>query len=147
MTARRRESGFTLIELMITVAIVAILAAIAIPSYQSYIRKSRRTDAQALLQAAQLAEEKYRLNNTIYAATANFTDTAFAGVCPTSGSCLSQGGYYTLTATAGTAGVSYTLTATPVSGTSQAADTACSPMTIAQTSAGVTNSPADCWSK
>ena len=56
--------GFTLIELMIVVTLIAIIAAIAIPSYQKYVEKTRRADAQsALLQAAQSLERCFtRLN-------------------------------------------------------------------------------------
>lgn len=152
MNNSRRESGFTLIEVMIVVAIVGIIAAIALPSYQSSVRKSRRSDAHALLQAAQLAQEKFRLNNTSYAVTTDFTNAAFTGVCVTVGTqCRSQGGYYALTSTIGAgalAGVEYTLTATPVSSTSQAADTTCSTITVTQTASGVTNGPSTtCWSK
>ena len=57
--------GFTLIELMITVAIVGILAAIAYPSYQDHIRKARRAEGQsALLELAQFMERYYTLNNS-----------------------------------------------------------------------------------
>ncbi|MTW23048.1 type IV pilin protein [Allochromatium palmeri] len=58
-----RQQGFTLIELMITVAIVGILAAIAYPSYQEYVRASRRADAQTvLLENAQFMERYYTTN-------------------------------------------------------------------------------------
>jgi len=60
-----RVGGFTLIELMITVAVVAILAAVAVPSYQDQVRKSRRAQAKAdLVEYAQMAERFHTVNNT-----------------------------------------------------------------------------------
>ncbi len=73
LTTRRvtmRERGFTLIELMIAVVIVAILLSVAVPAYQDSIRKGRRTDARNALMAAQLVQEKYRGNNATYGTTA-----------------------------------------------------------------------------
>ena len=59
-----RYSGFSLVELMVTVSIAAILLSIAIPSYNNYVRKSRRTDAKsALLDMASLEERFYSANN------------------------------------------------------------------------------------
>ncbi|KAA0016708.1 type IV pilin protein [Salinicola corii] len=55
----RRQVGFTLIEVMITVVIVSILAMIAIPNYQQYIERSRRGDGQAALQNAMARQESY----------------------------------------------------------------------------------------
>lgn len=56
----RRSSGFTLIELMIVVAIIGILSAIAYPSYQAYVQQARRADAQvALMELAQFMERHY----------------------------------------------------------------------------------------
>ena len=61
----RNSAGFTLIELMIVVAVVAILASIAVPSYQEQIRKSRRAQAKAdVVEYMQMAERYFTVNNT-----------------------------------------------------------------------------------
>ena len=66
---RVTSNGFTLIELMITVAIVGILAAIALPSYLSYVQRGDRAAARAgLLEAQQFMERYYATNNTFAAA-------------------------------------------------------------------------------
>ena len=64
-----RKNGFTLIELMVAVAIVGILAAIAIPSYQESMRKSRRADAQSALLSAANGMERYFTQNNTYCDT------------------------------------------------------------------------------
>ena len=58
------SKGFTLIELMIVVAIIGILTAIAFPSYQEHVRKARRADAQAALQGFALSMERYFTEGT-----------------------------------------------------------------------------------
>ena len=61
---KRYGSGFTLIEVMITVAVVAILAAIAIPSYREYIRRGERAEAKStMLQLQNWLQQQYTLNN------------------------------------------------------------------------------------
>jgi type IV pilus assembly protein PilE len=68
----RSSSGFSLIELMVAVGILAIVAALAYPSYQNSVRKGRRAEGFAALAAIQQAQERWRSNRTSYASTADF---------------------------------------------------------------------------
>src|SRR5687767_2964658 len=65
----KKQKGFTLIEMMVVVAIMAILTMVAYPSYQESVRKSRRSDAIAAALAIQVAEEKFRATCQFYAET------------------------------------------------------------------------------
>ncbi len=71
--ARHRPRGFTLIELMITVAIVAILAAIALPSYRDYILRGQVVDATNGLAGMRADMERFFQDNRTYATTGTFT--------------------------------------------------------------------------
>lgn len=136
-------AGFTLVELIITVAIVGILAAIAIPAYTAYIRKANRTDAtRTLLQDAQSLQRCYSQNFT-------YTPTAPA-TCPVAaGTTTSPGGYYSI-AVAFQSTTTYTITATPLK-SPQTGDSYCTQFVLnssgqqtAQNSGG-TDSSAYCW--
>jgi type IV pilus assembly protein PilE len=65
----RRAAGFTLIELMLVVVIIAVLATIAFPTYQNYVRNAQRADGTTALMQVALAQERHRANNPAYAAT------------------------------------------------------------------------------
>lgn len=73
---KTQHRGFTLIELMIAVAIVAILAVVALPSYQEHVRKSRRAEAQAYLMAVAGRQQQFLVDTRAYGAT--LTDVGIA---------------------------------------------------------------------
>ncbi len=141
------QRGLTLIALMVVVSVISILAALAYPSYQSVVRKGRRQDALGLLQAAQLAQEKYRLSQTRFARDTDLADAAFSQVCRGNATspCLSAGGFFALSVSAASDASSYTLTATAQG--DQARDSACATITVAQTASGPSYTPSTCWSK
>jgi type IV pilus assembly protein PilE len=118
--SRHSVTGFSLIELMVVVAIVGILASIAYPAYQDSIQKSRRSDAKIALVQAAASEERWFSSNNAY--TSNATNI---------GGALSPEGYYNVAVVAAT--LTYSITAT--AGTEQAADTNCNTFTITQTGA------------
>ncbi len=86
MFINKQTKGFTLIELMIAVAIVGILAAIAVPSYQESMRKSRRADAQgALMNFANGMERHFTEANTYCDAAGDATETEAGESCGAAG--------------------------------------------------------------
>jgi type IV pilus assembly protein PilE len=147
---RSALGGFTLIELMITVAVVAILATIAVTSYSSQIQKSRRTDARSAV--LDLAGREEKLFSTTNAYSNDAFTLGYASVAATPWPINIGSQYYSVTVTspdltqpAGTQ-PNYLVTATAING--QVADTQCTSLSVnqtgTQTSAG-TAPAATCW--
>jgi type IV pilus assembly protein PilE len=130
----KRQSGFTLIELMIVVAVVGILAAIAYPAYQDYVRKARRADAMNALAEIRIEQEKWRANNTTFAS--NLASLGLASE--------SKEGHYNLSITAATAS-DFTAEADPKG--DQASDTDCDPFRVTRAGPDYGAADRDCWSR
>jgi type IV pilus assembly protein PilE len=114
----RRSHGFTLVELMITLVVVAILSAVAYPSFMDSIRKSRRSEAFTALNAVQQSQERWRANKEAYSSSLAAPPGGLGVASPT------PSGYYSLALSDVTA-TGYSITATGVAGTSQAQDGDC----------------------
>ena len=149
---RSSQSGFTLIELMVTVAIVSILAAVALPSFLDQIVKSRRTEGKtALLRAAQFLERNYTVNNTYVTDLAPLHGLAANAVVYSGENPATATGPYRITATnqpCGQITQCYTLTATQNGGFS---DTKCGNLTLTSTGVrgkdGGTLTVQQCWER
>ena len=126
--SQRPAPGFTLLELMITVVVVSILAALAYPSFMDSIRKSRRSDAVAALTRVQHAQERFRANVATY--SGGFDPTG-ADATKLRLSNSSPDGHYTL-ALSNNAITGYTVTATANAGSPQSADALCQVFTVVQ---------------
>ena len=135
----RRQAGFTLVELMVTVAVVAILASVAYPSYMDQVRKGRRAEAQAVLMEASQFLERYATMNMRYdqdaAGTAVALPAALAKAPRDGASKFYDVSLQSVSATA------YTLRAVPAG--THTGD-ACGTMTVTHT--GVKGAArSDCW--
>lgn len=136
MIINRKRNGFTLIEMVITMAIIAITATIALYIYTDKVKRGRRIDAVNALLSISLAEERYRSTNTTYGTLAQ----VWGGVT------TSQEGYYTLAISNVTA-TSYTITATGTGTQTSDAEqsTSCATLTLTMSAGTITKTPSVCW--
>ena len=140
------HSGFTLIELMIVVAVAGILAAIAYPSYQDSVRRANRTDAYAAIAVIQINQEKLRSNCRFYGSVFGSANSCVAiNNSVIQGSSTSPESHYTL-ALSNVSGNTYTITANSNSDM-QDADTGCTAivLTVSTTNPNGAKTPAECW--
>lgn len=131
MKTGNQTKGFSLVELMIVVAVVGILSAIAYPSYQEHLRKSRRAEAQSLLMTIADRQQQFLLDTRSYAGSIDALHIAPPA---------SVTSHYDLTLSLAASSVpAFTVTAAPLGG--QLADK-CGTLTLTNTGA---KGPATCW--
>ena len=135
----RRQNGFTLIELMVTVAILGIIAGIAYPSFTSYAQKGRRSEAISKLLELQMAQERYRVKQAAPIYTDSMKNLVGVDTLTTT--------YYSY-ALSGVTATAFTVTATPISPGAQASDTGCSTIVVTESGPDIsTAAKKTCWSK
>jgi type IV pilus assembly protein PilE len=146
MSKNVQTRGFTLVELMVVIAIIAILMAVVVPSYQAQVEKTRRADAKATLMGeSQRLERCFTDKDTYLGCEANDYNPAI----------VSYKGFYSISAMDGQnktiTTTTYTLTATPLAAGPQANDTMCKTLTINQlgektaADADGKDTSANCW--
>lgn len=121
----RGMAGVTLIELMIVIIVIGTLAAIAVPSYRSYVLRTHRTEARTALLNLAAAQEKFYLENNTYATNAVLTTAPPAGLGLQT---TTENGWYTIAIANGANAANFSATATATG--EQTADTDCSTFSI-----------------
>lgn len=132
----RSASGMSLIELIIVVAVVAMLGTIAFPTYTKFQQKARRADAKITLEEIAAKQEGFYITNHRY--TSNLAQLGLAGN-------LSDAGHYVINVLADDQG--YTLVAAPAPGSPQADDDDCQQFSINNLSvrAALPDTSGNCW--
>lgn len=138
MLIRQKIQGMTLIELMITIAIIGILASIAYPSYTDYVIRTNRSEAQRELLRLASLQERYFVDSRSYASdmrNLGMSDDPF----------VTESGNYSIDATINGAGSTFTLTAT-AQGNQATNDIPCVTMSITDTGVKTPNGSV-CWER
>lgn len=148
-TQQDLRAGFTLVELMIALAVMALLAALAWPALQEAVQRSRRADGMSALATVMQAQERWRANNPTYQAT--------LADLPGAGNARSPDGHYDLSLVDGTVtATAYTVQATARSSSPQTDDTKCRSLQVVvaggtityrslNSGASVNAAPDPCW--
>ena len=140
--------GFTLIELVVTMVIFSLLAALAYPSYQTYAERARRADGISAMTGLQLAQERFRANCPFYAQNLGNANACGAnpGASTVAYGNASADGFYSLAIVANSAtGNAYTISADPQG--AQSGDSGCDPLTLLLNPVNPTGlrGPNNCW--
>ena len=141
---KRNPRGFTMIELMIVVAVMALIVMIGYPSYEAFVTRTRRAEGKRELLALATAQERYFTNCNAYAAALDGSQANCTGLGGGAATRRSENGYYVVSLAGG--GTSYTLTATAQG--PQARDAVCGNFTLTDTGAKTvsgTGTVEDCW--
>jgi type IV pilus assembly protein PilE len=148
MNSKARQRGMTLIELVVVVMIVGILAAVAIPSYRSYVVRSQRSDAKDALLVLPSAQEKHYLQCNTYATAIDVATDCAAGELQAND--VSKNGWYQLSIVNGNA-TTFAVRATAINGQNQWQDDACRTFDVDQAGirtaadSGAADNTDECW--